>query len=266
MKRSFLAAVAPVAAAAVVAAPASASEIQVGVTSAAPVVAPACPAGVSQLECKIVLTQVTALETVRAGVDYPTTVTKAGSIVAFTLGISSLSTNRSQVKSDISYLNSQYGGDAQAELTVLRPVGKPAYRRWTVAAQSADFHLQPYLGQVVEFPLPAALPVVPGEALALTVPTWAPVLSFDLTPGKYAYRQSRRSDCGTTPVLEAQQAIGSSTEYQCDYAGTRVEYSATEVTSPAPTVTDVEHGHRRQAHPNRVTHGARARDRRRARR
>jgi len=247
MKRSFLATGITLAVAAMVPASASASEIQIGVTSAAPLIAPVCPTGVSQSDCKIVLTQVTALETIRAGVDYPTTVTKAGSIVAVTLGISALSSNKSQVKSDIAYLNSQYGGDAQAELTILRPIGKPAYRRWTVAAQGADFHLQPYLGQVVEFPLPTALPVVPGEVIALTVPTWAPVLSFDLTPGKFAYRQSRKANCGTTAVLQAQLTIGNSTEYQCDYAGTRVEYSATEITSPAPSAADVKKARARRA-------------------
>jgi hypothetical protein len=102
-----------------------------------------------------------------------------------------------------------------------------------VAAQSPDFQLLPFLGQVVEFPLATALPVVPGEVLALTVPTWAPVLTFNLTPTQFSYRQSRKAKCSSAPASgQAQALIGSRAQYQCAYAGTRVEYSATEITTP----------------------------------
>jgi hypothetical protein len=236
MKRTFLASAATILLAALVPAPASATEVELGATPAAPLVAPVCPPGVSQANCKIVLPEVTALETVRAGLNYPTTVTKPGEVVAFTLGLSALSTNNATVKSDIQFLDGSYGGAPQAEVTVLRPVGKRALRRWSVAAQSIDFHLQPYLGQVVQFPLPQPLPVVPGEVIALTVPTWAPVLSIDLTPSKYAYRQSRKANCPVPPTtIQAQLTIGQNSLYQCDYAGTRVEYTATEILSPSPT-------------------------------
>jgi hypothetical protein len=243
MKRSSLACAA-VAAAAVAAAAvptaASAQEIELGQIAGAPLVAPLCPTGVSQADCTIVLPQVTALETIRDGVDYPTKVRKPGEIVAFTLGLSALSTSAATVKSDIAYLDSTYGGAASAELTVLRPVGPASRRVWTVAAESPAYALQPYLGQVVQFPLSQALPVVPGEVLALTAPTWAPVLSFDLAPKEYAYRQSRKADCThTVTSLQAQLAIGNAAPYDCDYAGTRVEYTATEVTTPAPNAAVV---------------------------
>ena len=235
MKRILLAALATTALAALGPATASAQENEIGVEQS-PLVAPVCPAGVSQSSCTIVLTQVTALETIRDGVDYPTTVKKAGEIVAFTLGLSALSTDKATVKSDIHFLDATYGGTTQAQLTILKPVGKKILRQWTVAAQSAPYHLQPYLGQVVQFPLNSPLPVVPGETIALTVPTWAPVLSFKLTPTKFAYRQSRKANC-THPAasVQAQMTIGESAQYQCDYAGTRVEYSATEITTPSPT-------------------------------
>ena len=214
---------------------ASAAQVEVGATST-PLVAPVCPAGVSQAACTIVLTQVTALETIRDGVDYPTTVKKAGELVAFTVGLSALSTDKATVKQDIHFLDTTYGGTAQAQLTVLRPIGKRSLRQWQLAAQSPPFHLQPYFGQVVQFPLTTELPVVPGEVIALTVPTWAPVLSFQLTPTKFAYRQSRKANC-THPAssTQAQVTMGATAQYGCDYAGTRVEYTATEVTSPSPT-------------------------------
>jgi hypothetical protein len=232
---------------------ASARVVELGATPTS-LVAPVCPAGVDPVNCTIVLTEVTALETIRDSVTYPTKVTKAGQIVAFTLGLSGLSTSAATAKADIHFLDSTYGGTTRAAITVLKPVGPKAQRRWTVAAESPAFHLQPYLGEVVQFPLATSLPVTPGETIALTVPTWAPVLSFGLPVSKFAYRQSRSSSllptgegpsCKfasgfTTPkghVLPdtAQLSINSSTSYGCNYAGARVEYTATEVTNPAPS-------------------------------
>jgi hypothetical protein len=96
--------------------------------------------------------------------------------------------------------------------------------------------LQPYLGQVVQFPLTTPLPVKPGDVVALSVPTWAPVLTFNLPPKKFAYRQSRSANCKNPAATEqAQLTIGSTASYGCNYPGTRVEYTATEITDPAPT-------------------------------
>jgi hypothetical protein len=248
MKRFLLAPGALILLAALVPAPASAQEIQLGATST-PLIAPVCPAGVTQTNCTIVLTQVTALETIRDGIAYPTTVKKAGEIVGFSLGLSSISANKTTLRGIIKYLDSTYGPQptcgttptaavcaAQAQLTVLRPVGKKSLRQWAVAAQTPAYSLQPYLGQVVQFPLITPLPVVPGETVALTIPTWAPVLSFNLPTAKFAYRQSRKANC-THPAasIQAQLVIGNMARYGCDYAGTRVEYSATEITTPTQT-------------------------------
>jgi hypothetical protein len=178
----------------------------------------------------------TAVETLRDGISYPGTVSRPGEVVSFTLGISAISTVKATLKQDITFLNGAYGGPPSAEITVLRPVGSAGHFRWSVAAQSQAVQLQHYLGQVVQFPLAQPLPVIPGEVVALTVPTWAPVLSFDLAAGKFAYRQSRRSSC--TNVSAAQQGaltIGQQAVYGCSYTGTRVEYSATEIVSPSPT-------------------------------
>ena len=215
---------------------ASAKVIELGAT-ASPLVAPVCPPGVKPANCFIIQTQVTGLETIRDGVAYPTTVTKAGQIVAFTLGLSALDSNRATVKKDIHFLDSAYGGVPQAAITVLRRVGPASQHQWKVTQESSPMvHLIPYLGQVVQFPLAKPLPVAPGDVVALTVPTWAPVLSFNLPVKLFAYRQSR-SDCknSPSPTEQAQLLIGSSTRYLCDYPGWRVEYTATEITTPVPT-------------------------------
>ncbi len=235
MKRSLLAFFVATIAGFALPSAASATIIEVGQTST-PVVAPTCPTGVSSSNCKIVLTRVTALETLSDGHAYPTTIKHAGEIVALTLGISAISSSSKTRKSDVSYLDKTYGGTPRAEVTVLRPYGPRSKYGWQVAANSNVIALQHYLGQVAQFPLTKPLAVVKGERIALTVPTWAPVLSFDLATSKFAYRQSRVTNCASPPgAPQAQLKIGEIAHYRCNYAGTRTEYTVTEITSPTPS-------------------------------
>ena len=92
----------------------------------------------------------TALETIRDGIAYPTTVKKAGSIVAFTIGLSRLSTDKTTAHNDIDFLDETYGGTMRASVTVSRRSGPKKNFKWTVVGQSAVIDLQPYLGQVVQ--------------------------------------------------------------------------------------------------------------------
>lgn len=250
MKRSSLITTAAIALAAALApAYASASVVELGATAAAPVVAPVCPSGVALTNCRIILDRTTVLQTVTNSVINPTKVRKAGWIVAFTVGLSKLTSNAKTEKSLLHILDTAYGGTPRVALTVLKPGPR---NRYTVAAQSPIFHVEPYLGQVVQLPLslpPAfsqftALPVVPGEVIGLSMPTWAPVLSYNLSASKFGYRMSRMGGCAHQPAMEtAQLTIGASTRYLCPYTGTRVEYSATEITNQ-PYPKSYIHGRR----------------------
>jgi hypothetical protein len=240
MKRSLLATVGAVALCGLIPASAGATIVELGAT-ATPLVAPACPKGVAPAQCTIILTRATALETIRDNTAYPSTVKQAGRLVAFTVGLSSLSTNPATELSDVKFLDKTYGGDAQVALTVLKLVGPPNLRRWQVVEEGPVVDVQPYLGQVAQFSLATTLPVVRGETIALTTPTWAPVLSIDLSTDHFAYRQSRSRNCNNPPATsQAQVTVGQNARYVCDYPGTRVEYSATEVTDPVPTPTSTK--------------------------
>jgi hypothetical protein len=232
MRRFFLAFIAMGAGLMLVPAIAAAQELELG-TTASKLVAPSCPKNVAPANCTIILTRTTALETLRDGVAYPSTVKTAGRIVAFTVGLSRLSSSTSTTKQDIHYLDSTYGGTTRVAVAVLKPVGAKNQRRWQVVAESPPVHVQPWLGKVVRFPLAKSLPVTPGETVALTTPTWAPVLSINLSSKQFAYRQSRTNGCTSPPASSAAQSVGQSTQYLCDYTGSRVEYSATEVTGTA---------------------------------
>jgi hypothetical protein len=199
-----------------------------------PIIAPVCPPGVSSANCTIILTRVTALETLRDGVAYPTKVTRAGRITAFTVGLSNLSSSKATRKSFIHYLDATYGGTTRLAVTVLRRGGgKKTDFRWKVVGESAIYHVQPYLGSVVQIPLESTIEVKPGDVIALTTPTWAPILTIDVDSKKFAYRQSRSTNCSSPPATSQAQLSSSQTaNYQCDYPGTRLEYSATEVYYP----------------------------------
>jgi hypothetical protein len=227
--------------AAAVPALALATEVELGATKS-PLVAPVCPKGVSSAQCTIILTRVTALETLRDGVAYPTTVKQAGRVTAFTVGLSQLSTNKATRTSYIHYLDATYGGTTRVAITVLRPGGgKKSQFRWQVVAESPIYHVEPYLGSVVQIPLSTSIEVKPGYVIGLTTPTWAPVLSINLAGKQFAYRQSRSANCGSPPAsTQAQLTVGQIASYGCDYPGTRVEYTATEVLYPlgtAPTTS-----------------------------
>jgi hypothetical protein len=225
---------------------ASASVIDLG-TTRTPVSAPTCPAKLPPSQCTIILTRSTAIETLRDGVAYPGTAPKPGRIVAFTLGLSALSSNRTTRLNDIRFLDHQYGGTTQVAITVLRRSGPRRQFAWKVVAESPLFHVQPYLGEVVQFPLIQTLPIRRGDVIGLTTPTWAPVLSINQPTKKFAYRQSRKANCAHPPsTSQAQLKPGATARYLCNYPGTRVEYSATEITTP-PIPTNYVHLGRRAA-------------------
>jgi hypothetical protein len=214
---------------------AMAQVIELGDQTKTKLVAPTCPANVKPSACTIILTRDTALATIRDGVSYPTMVHRAGRIVSFTLGLSNLSSNSSTRKRDINYLNQTYGGDAQVEITVLKRASKKG-QHWQVVASSGVWHVVQYLGSVAQIPLLKTIEVRPGETIALTTPTWAPVLSIQQATGN-AYRQARGSkpNCGAPATTQQAQKIGQKSNYPCKYAGTRIEYAATEVTYPPAT-------------------------------
>jgi hypothetical protein len=236
MKRPTLAIAAGLAALVLVApAAGSAQIVELGQTTSSPIIAPSCPPNVSAATCFIIMARTTAIQSVTSGVIGPTTVKSPGWIVAFTVGLSKLTNN---AKTELSYLHTldtEFGGPPQLALSVLKPGPNNKY---TVVAQSGTYHLIPFLGQVLQQPLSlpttfsafTALPVKPGEVIGLTVPTWAPVLAYNLSTTKYSYRQSRSANCTHAAGTEtAQTTVGASTAYLCTYTGTRVEYSATEV-------------------------------------
>ena len=119
---------------------------------------------------------------------------------------------------------------------MLKRVGRHG-QRWQVVVNSPVHHVVAFLGSVAQIPLGTGLEVKPGEVIGLSTPTWAPILSINQTNSRFAYRQARGShpDCGRPSTSNQAQRKGQISNYPCKYAGTRVEYAATEITYPQAT-------------------------------
>jgi hypothetical protein len=234
MKRFFLATGATFAALlAFATAPAFAAIIELGTTTT-PLAKPVCPATGG---CPIILTETTALQILSDGVTYPSRAVHNGRIVAFTVTPATVSladingTPKTKTKAAQPGLNATYGGASEAAITVLEPSTKHFYK---VVAESPMFQLQPYFGHVVQFVLQQSLPIAKGQFIALTVPTWAPLLTVGLAKSQFLWRPSRARSCLSYTVQSAQLMIGNLAQYLCFFTGTRVDYTATEITSPVP--------------------------------
>jgi hypothetical protein len=146
-----------------------------------------------------------------------------GRIVAFSVSLGK--PNRRQ----IAYFDENFGA-ASAGITIVRR-GERLFGR--VVAASPIYPLKNYFGQTVQFALPRALNVERGQVVALTVPTWAPVLTGLLADGS-SWRASRPLDgCDDTDRQTAQLTSGALTQYRCLYKA-RLTYSATLITKPRP--------------------------------
>ena len=121
MKRFPLVLAALLVAAVVTVAPAAASAtiVELGQTST-PLSAPECPKGVAPSQCFIILTRTTAVQTTSDGVSSPTKVTQAGWIVAFSVGLSQLSSDPKTEHNYLHTLDQAYGGTPQVALAVLK--------------------------------------------------------------------------------------------------------------------------------------------------
>ncbi|HWC87463.1 MAG TPA: hypothetical protein VG388_13065 [Solirubrobacteraceae bacterium] len=214
-------------------APSFAAIIELGTTTT-PLAKPVCPATGG---CPIILTKTTALQIQSDGTTYPTMAAHTGRIVAFTVTpatVSSADINGTPKTSKAAAqpgLNATYGGPSEAAITVLQASSKHFYK---VVAESPMFQLQPYFGHLVQFVLDQSLPIAKGQFVALTVPTWAPLLTVNLTKSMFLWRPSRATGCLSYTVQSAQLTIGNSAQYLCFFTGTRVDYTATEITSPVP--------------------------------
>jgi hypothetical protein len=151
------------------------------------------------------------------------TVPRTGTIVAWTITLGNPN------KTQIAFFNANEGGPASAGIAVLRGGPKLSYR---LLAQGPVVPLQPYFGMAVQFPLATTIPVVKGNVIALTVPTWAPALALGFG-NDTSWRASRaKGKCTDTTTQSTHTTISSVIQYSCLYRTARLTYSATLISTP----------------------------------
>jgi hypothetical protein len=149
-----------------------------------------------------------------------------GRIVAWTAALGNPS------KTQVAFFQKNYGGEAQAAIVVLDS-GKKLSR--TVVAKGPVTNLGSYFGQTVQFPLTTTLPIKKGQYVALTVPTWAPVMQLALGADT-SWRSSRAaSGCLDVTVQFALLGTRSNAFFRCLYKGVRLTYSATFISNATAT-------------------------------
>jgi hypothetical protein len=187
-----------------------------------------CPGIASNPESCQALTKTTAYQA-KVGPDRALYQAPAdGRIVAYTLALGT------PAKSQIAFFEKNYGGAAQAAIVVL-DAGKKLSR--SVVAKGPVQTLTGYMGQTVQFPLTTTLPIKKGQYVALTVPTWAPVMQLGLGADT-SWRSSRAaSGCGDVTVQFALLGSRSNALFRCLYKGVRLTYSATFISNATAAAT-----------------------------
>jgi hypothetical protein len=151
------------------------------------------------------------------------TVPRNGTIVAWTITLGAPN------KTQTAFFNANEGGPASAGIAILRGGPKLTFR---LLAQSPIEALQPYFGMAAQFPLATTIPVVKGNIIALTVPTWAPALALGFG-NDTSWRASRAGNaCTNTTTQTTQTTLESVIEYTCLYRTARLTYSATLISTP----------------------------------
>jgi hypothetical protein len=208
---------------AVIAAPAHATTVELGSKAHT---TPSCPDN----PC-LVVDRTTGYQTALAAQANPYVVTAAGRIVAWTVTLSD--PNATQLAS----FDKRLGGPASAQIVVVRPGKQPVRggtRQYRLVAAADLQQLEPYLGTTVQFPLTTTLAVQKGDIVALTIPTWAPVLAVGMDKATI-WRSSRAAkSCNDTTLPTAQTQLGVQNPFGCTYRTAALTYSATLIPNPVP--------------------------------
>jgi len=165
----------------------------------------------------------------------PYVVRRDGKVLAFTVKLGKLTAEQ------IRFFDNRFGMPASARLSIVNR-GKKRGRRneHRVLARSEVFSLRKYLGSSATFVLEEPLAVERGNVVAITVPTWAPILAGEQDKATEWRSSRRKGRCGTTNRLAppAPQGLGTTAKWGCNYSEARLLYTATYVPNNPPTGED----------------------------
>ena len=178
--------------------------------------------------------QVTAYQGRAGSLKNPFVVPRAGKIVAVSVTLGK------RTDTQIEFFDGRFGDDPQVQLSILRrSTTKRKKGNHRLMRQSEVYDVSRFLGTTPTFALDEPLVVGKDARVALTVPTWAPVLdTVDLARSDWWRASRAKDDCGKDDKLSppsVQDEVGEIVDYQCTYFNSRLLYTATYIPDPKPT-------------------------------
>jgi hypothetical protein len=225
MKRFLLLTSALAAAVAVLPAAASARYVELGsVADSAPL---NCP-GTTESPCVAAVRMTGYQGRASGGPKNPYYIRRDGFLTMFTVALSK------PTEAETNFFNNNFGRPSMARISVLRRGDTRKTRlNHRLIRQSERFELDRYFGSKPTFVFSRPIPVKQGNWIALTVPTWAPLLSPNLSRSNW-WRSSRAKDSCEPPKSLGQFAMEELRDvsvFGCTYHFARLHYTVTYVPS-----------------------------------
>jgi len=213
--------------AAAMALPSSASARIVELGGTADAAALNCP-GTTEAPCVAAVRMTGYQGRSSGGPKNPFYIRRDGVLVAFSVQLAK------PTAEEISFFEDNFGTPSTARISVLRR-GSTRKKRLDhrLINQSERFGLDSYFGSTPTFAFDRPIPVKKGNWIALTVPTWAPLLSTNLARSNW-WRSSRpKGSCEPPKSLEqfALEDLREVAKFGCTYHGARLLYSVTYIPS-----------------------------------
>jgi hypothetical protein len=129
------------------------------------------------------------------------------------------------------FFNRLWGKPAQARIAILDPEPSEDDRRnrrqrYRLHSQTDVYDVRPWFGKKAWFVLKQRMHVSRGQVIALTLPTWAPVLETDLRR-RERWRSSRKpGDCEEVERDRARETLDQITKFRCRHNTARLLFTA----------------------------------------
>jgi hypothetical protein len=157
----------------------------------------------------------------------PYYIRRDGHLVAFTVQLAK------PTAEEVEFFNGNFGTPSLARISVLRRGATQKTRLdHRLITQSEQFRLNPYFGSKPTFVFDEPIPVKKTNWIALTVPTWAPLLATNLARTNW-WRSSRpKGSCEEFGLRQfAMEDLREVNKFGCTYHGARLLYTVTYVPS-----------------------------------
>jgi hypothetical protein len=185
-----------------------------------------CP-GTSESPCQAAVRMTGYQGRASGGPKNPFYIRRDGVLVAFSVRLAKPTAEETK------YFNDNWGSPSTARIAVLRRGTTRKHRLdHRLIKQSDTFELDRYFGSTPTFAFDRPIPVKKGNWIAITVPTWAPLLSVNLARTNW-WRSSRTKgvcdDFGTRQF--AMEDLREVSVFGCTYHTGRLLYTVTYVPS-----------------------------------